>query len=277
MQWERIAYDHPAGGRTNAHRLSPAGGPAAMVVLVHGAGNDALFSFARLVKRLLSEQLEVFTFDVDGHGRGSTTVLDPSTLRDAVPRAVRVSGAAERGVPVHLVGVSFGGALALAALGSEPAMFASAAIVAAPLHIRVTPSTIARELRLPLLKALWRERRHGGIWGSIPSFGPVKRGVYPLRLGEAPAAGAFGYVAVLNHAIDRLDLRSSAAAVEAPVLLVYGARDRIVPMAQGEELARLIRRSELLRLPDESHLSALSAATAEIVDWISTNRGEAAG
>lgn len=277
MRWERIRYGDPAGGTTIAHRLSPAGSPAAVVVLVHGAGNDALFSFARLVKRLLSERVEVFTFDLPGHGRSSSTALDPGTVHEAVPTAVRVSGASERGLPVHLIGVSFGGALALAALGSHPGLFASGVIVAAPLHIRVSASTIAGELGLPLLRALWRERRHAGIWGSIPSFGPVKRGVYPLRLAVAPAEGAFGYVQVLNDVVARLDLSAAAAAVEAPVLLVYGARDRIVPLGQGEELARLIRRSELLRLPTESHLTALSAATEEIAHWISTDRGEAAG
>lgn len=277
MRWERMTYGDPAGGTTIAHRLSPAAPPRGVVVLVHGAGNDALFSFARLVKLLLVERFEVFTFDLPGHGRSSTTTLDPGTIHEAVPTAVRASGATERGLPIHLIGVSFGGAIALAALGRVPGWFTSSVIVAAPLHIGVSASTIAGELRLPLLRALWRERRHSGIWGSIPSFGPVKRGVYPLRLAVAPGRGAFGYVEVLNEVIARLDLPGAAPAVEAPVLLVYGARDRIVPPGQGEELARLIRRSELLLLPNESHLTALSAATTEIVHWIRTNRGEAAG
>lgn len=277
MSWERMRYPAVGGGATIAYRLSPAAAPRAVVLLVHGAGNDALFAMSGTIKRLLSRRLEVFSFDVDGHGRDSATRLDPATLHLAVPRAAREAGARERGLPLHLVGVSFGGALALDALAREPGAFASGVLIVAPLSVRLSAGSVLGELRPALFRSLWRERAHTGLWGAVPAFGPVKRATYPLRLGVPPGPGSFGYVEVLNEALDRLRLRESATMVRAPVLLVYGERDRIVPVEQGEELAQLIPGAELLRLPGESHLTAPLApgAVERIVEWVEAHGARA--
>jgi pimeloyl-ACP methyl ester carboxylesterase len=278
MAWERLRYPAAGGGATVAYRLSPAAAPRGVVLLVHGAGNDALFAMPGTIKRLLSRRLEVFSFDVDGHGRDSATRLDPATLHRAVPGAAREAGARERGLPLHLVGVSFGGALALGALAREPGAFASGVLMVAPLRVRLSAGSVLSELRPALLRSLWREREHTGLWGGVPSFGPVKRATYPLRLGVPPGPGSFGYVEVLNDTLERLRLRESAARVRAPVLLVYGERDRIVPVEQGEELARLIPGAELLRLPRQSHLTAPLApgVVDRLVEWVEAHGAGAA-
>ena len=55
--------------------------------------------------------------------------------------------------------------------------------------------------------------------------------------------------------------------VTAPVLLVHGGQDRIVPSLHGEWLARHIRNAELWLRPDEGHVSVLSSAAAAM-DWL---------
>ena len=106
-----------------------------------------------------------------------------------------------------------------------------------------------RPPRHPLARA-----RHYGLTGLVPSFGPFKRGAYPLRLGVPPAPGPFGYVQTINRVLDGLRLEDAARRASTPTLLVYGARDRLVPPAQGERLAALLPPPRLLRLPP-THLT----------------------
>jgi alpha-beta hydrolase superfamily lysophospholipase len=270
MEWTRDRYRRAGGGDVTCYRLSPAGPPRAVVMPVHGAGNDALFALPGLIKRLLLDGYEVFSFDLDGHGRASTTTLDPETLGSAVPRAIRETGAGERGLALHGIGISLGGSLLLHALGAERGDLASGSLLAAPLKIELSTRAVLGEMGIPALRTLWREREHCGIWGLVPSFGPVKRGLYPLRLAVPPGPGSFGYVDVLNIALDRLDLEDAASRVRAPVLLAYGGADRVVPASQGERLHRLIPSSELLLLERETHLTTplAPAVMARVREWI---------
>lgn len=252
--WEELAYPRP-GGETTAIRLSPPGRPRGVVVALHGAGNDALFAWVATFRALLRRGLEVFTFHLDGHGRGGSTRFSAETAVDSVRAALERSGAAVRGLPAHALGVSLGGSLLLSALPTLGPELASAALMVAPLRIRLTWEAVAREVGPGLLRTAWSGRADYGWTGLVPSFGPFKRELYPLRLADTPPAGAFGYVEVLNRALERLELEDAARRVRVPTLLVYGTADRIVPLEQGERLARLIPRAELLRVPGGTHLS----------------------
>lgn len=270
MAWEEERYPRAeAGGATRAVRLRPAGKPRALALVAHGAGNDALYGFVGLFKMLLARGVEIFTFDMDGHGRSCDTRLSAFGARGAVAEALS-RGAAERGLPVHAVGVSLGGAILLAALPDLQPRLASAALLVAPIHVELTAASLRSELRTGILRTLWREREHYGWLGLIPSFGPFKRDAYPLRLDVPVPRGAFGYVRVLNDLLGDLDPAAAAARVTLPVLLVYGALDRIVPAAQGERLARFLRRGELLRVPGGTHLTTPMepAVTARLLEWI---------
>lgn len=271
MTWERSLLPRPeAGGEALAYRISPARPPRATVVTVHGAGNDALFSLVGLHKRLLLRGYRVFAFDLDGHGRHSTTGFAPDRVGGAIAAALERCAAGEERLPVHALGISLGGSVLLHALPELAARITSAVLLAAPLRVHLSWASVRGELGLPLLRTLWRERRHGGIWAAVPAFGPVKRGLYPLRLGVPAPPGAFGYVEVLNAALEALRLEDAARRTRTPVLLCYGERDRLVPIRQGERLAELLPRAELLRLPGHSHLSAPLApeAVRRVLQWM---------
>jgi pimeloyl-ACP methyl ester carboxylesterase len=60
------------------------------------------------------------------------------------------------------------------------------------------------------------------------------------------------------------------AAVRAPVLVLQGGRDRVVPEAHGEHLARHLPQGELELRPRDGHVSVLEAVPAaldRLLDW----------
>jgi pimeloyl-ACP methyl ester carboxylesterase len=268
MAWTMLRYPRPeAGGEVRAVRMRPAGRPRARVLVTHGAGNDALFGFVGLFKALLEAELEVFSFDMDGHGRESTTTLSADAVRGAVPAAMAQAG--DDGLPLHAVGVSFGGSVLLRALADLPGRFASAVLMVTPLRIRFSPVAVAREMGARSWAVLLRERGHYGATGLVPSFGPIKRGAYPLRL-ASPPPGAFGYVGALNEMLDGLALEDAASRADVPVRLLYGGRDAVVAAEDGRRLHARLPRSELRILERETHLTTPLAPTAvaESVAWL---------
>jgi pimeloyl-ACP methyl ester carboxylesterase len=57
------------------------------------------------------------------------------------------------------------------------------------------------------------------------------------------------------------------ARVVAPVLLVHGSRDRVVPSSHGEWLARRCPSAELWLSLDDGHISILHSGAAS-VEWL---------
>ncbi|WP_037584451.1 alpha/beta fold hydrolase, partial [Stigmatella aurantiaca] len=62
------------------------------------------------------------------------------------------------------------------------------------------------------------------------------------------------------------------ADITAPVLLVQGGRDRIVPASHAKWLSRTCRRSELWLRPDDGHISILNACP-DAMDWLLASAG----
>ncbi|HYH83101.1 MAG TPA: alpha/beta fold hydrolase [Longimicrobium sp.] len=256
---ERVRYARPAaGGEVEAWRLVPRV-PVARVVATHGAGNDALYPQIALFKALVREGVEVFSFDVDGHGAASTTVFDPAIVPGAIAAAV---GEAERGrpdLPLHLLGHSFGGSLVLHALADGSVPHARSGIaISAPITVDLTARVAAAELLGFLRLSTLGQREHYGVWGTVPAVGPLKRRAYPIR-GAAQAGAPFAYVAAIRALLARLRLERTASDVRVPVLLAYGAADRLVPLSQGRRLAERIPRAELVEVPGATHWSTAFA------------------
>jgi pimeloyl-ACP methyl ester carboxylesterase len=271
MKWERLSLAGDGKtGVTTAYRLMPATPPDRVILAVHGAGNDALFGWIGLFKRLLLGSSAVLTFDLPGHGRSNRDRFTAEAGRTAIHTALAECRMVDSQAPIHAIGVSLGGALLLHALADTSVNPASATLVVAPLRIELSLQSFLGELRPHNFATVVRQREHYGLTGLVPSFGPFKRETYPLRLAERPPAGAFGYVDVLNAALAGAGLEDAAQHVRTPVLLVYGARDRIVPVTQGRRLAERIPDATLAVIPDGSHLSTPLDPEAEdrIVRWI---------
>jgi pimeloyl-ACP methyl ester carboxylesterase len=58
------------------------------------------------------------------------------------------------------------------------------------------------------------------------------------------------------------------AQITAPVLVVHGGQDRLVPSSHGEWLARRCPAAELWLKPEDGHISVLNCAEP-VLDWLS--------
>jgi alpha-beta hydrolase superfamily lysophospholipase len=271
VQWETFALPLENGRcETTAHRLVPPLAPRRVVLTLHGAGNDAFFGWIGLFKELLRRGAEILTFDLPGHGRLCSTAFSLETSLEAVAAAVDECRRRHEPLPIHGVGVSLGGSVLLHSLGRGDLDLASATLIVAPLEIVLSARSLLREVGRESFRTLLREREHYGLTGLIPSFGPFKRDIYPLRLATSPPAGAFGYVESLNAELRQMRLEEAAERMKEPVLLVYGERDSVVPIAQGERLKAAFPDAELFRVPRGTHLSTpLEPATTErILSWL---------
>ncbi|HEU4560497.1 MAG TPA: alpha/beta fold hydrolase [Longimicrobium sp.] len=272
---ERVRYARPpARGEVEAWRLVPRE-PRARIVVAHGAGNDALYPQIALFKALVSRGVEVFSFDIDGHGAASTTEFSPDVVPSALADAV---DQAERGrppLPLHLLGHSFGGSLVLHALATDAVPHALSGIaISAPITIDLTARVAVSELLGFFRAATLGQREHYGVWGTVPAVGPLKRRAYPIR-GAAQAGAPFAYVAAIRALLARLELDRVASDIRVPMLLAYGAADRLVPVAQGRRLAERIRHAELVEVPGATHWSTCFAAKAvdRAAEWIGATVG----
>jgi alpha-beta hydrolase superfamily lysophospholipase len=229
-----------------------------------------VYPLMELFRALLRAGSEVFSFDVDGHGCGSTTTFSPDTVRTAVAAAAEASEREGPELPLHLLGHSLGGSLVLDALASGALdRAASAVILSAPtsvdLGLRTTVSELAGFFRLSTLA----QREHYGAWGLVPAFGPVKRRAYPFRRVDAEP-GSWSYVAAVRGLLDEMRLEERVEAIRTPTLLVYSRADRLVGHAQGERLAARMPCARLLSLDRDTHYGVpfAPAAVDGAVRWM---------
>jgi uncharacterized protein len=103
---------------------------------------------------------------------------------------------------------------------------------------------------------LWGESLGTGVAVALAAEKPVGRVLLesPFTSAADIAAAAYPFVPVRLLMKDQFRSDERIGAVTAPVLVLHGARDRIVPFAYGERLFGLIRAPKrLVRLPDADH------------------------
>jgi pimeloyl-ACP methyl ester carboxylesterase len=255
-----------AGGvRFHVQRLAPhpTGHQADLVepvVFVHGLGLDNLSSFyCTLANPVAHAGAEVILYDQRGHGLSER----PPTgycLSDSVADLTAILDVLGVDGPVHLVGYSYGGAIALRFAVAYPERVASMVLI---------------EAHVPLPG--WGERMAATIKGVGVDLaeGGLGRLTAPRRKDARLAAAGKG---LINHTTLATDLLATEPLSErelrmitCPVRAVYGERSDI--LCNAHLLDRLLSRCTLTVLPGLDHwvlANATRVVRAIVLEWFAT-------
>lgn len=264
------------GGRT-LHAYDAGGPPGALPVLWHHGTPNVGEPPAPLLPAAARLGLRLLGYDRPGYG-GSTPRPDRS-IGSAAGDAAAVCDALGVG-RFAVMGHSGGGSHALACAALLPARVTAAVSASAPSprtladfdwFAGMVPSS-AGALRAAAAGRAEMERYEA----SAPPYDPEFTAA-DLALLEGPWGWLGDVVARAARsgrgpAVDD-DLAYAApwgfdpAAIAAPVLVVHGGRDGIVPPSHGAWLARRIPGAELRLSPDDGHVSVLRGAEAAL-EWL---------
>ena len=232
-------------------------GDGPLVVLLHGILQDGRAWRPQLEG--LSEDFTIVAWDAPGCGRSSDP---PEWFRmpdyaDCLSAFIR---ALHRGRP-HLVGLSWGGALALELYRREPAL--PAALVLASAYAgwagSLPADVVAERLEQGIREADMPPARF--VPGWIPGLLTDRASAEMIDevVAFMSAFHPVGY-RTMAHALAEADLREVLPTIEVPTLLLYGEEDRRSPLRVAEELHAKIPGSDLVVIPGVGHLSNVEAA-----------------
>lgn len=197
-------------------------GSGTPVVLLHGLSGSARW-WSKNVAALAERHL-VAAADLEGYGPHQTALL---------ARWLETFGE-----PVHLVGHSMGGAIAIGLAAARPDLVRSLLLVnAAGMPFEIAPLAHARALPKP---------PYGGA--------SIARVLVPDFLRRGPASVAFAGTRVLLS-----DMRPMMHVLRVPALLVWGENDPLVPLRYGEAMAEEIAGSRLVVIPRAAHVAMWDA------------------
>ncbi|MGH3042721.1 MAG: alpha/beta fold hydrolase [Gaiellaceae bacterium] len=235
------------------------GGSGSPVVLVHGLGGAAI-NFTELAP-LLARRHRVLVADLPGHG-GTAPLPAVESLGDLATHVARVAEH-EVMLPAAVVGYSMGGVIGLRLAAERPdavsalALVASAGIVSLTRRARlwldvvsaVRPGRIAARLRGAVARRPNLRKPIFGYWGADDPRRLSPEAVAGFLAAQPEHQDVESAVAVLR----REDPRTHLERVRCPTLLVWGARDRLIPLEDAFEYARRLP-APLRVLPAAGHL-----------------------
>jgi pimeloyl-ACP methyl ester carboxylesterase len=235
------------------------GGEGPPLVVVHGLGGAAV-NFT-LLAPLLARRHRVLIPDLPGHGK--TEPLQRADDLTAYADHVAALAELEGMFPAPLIGYSMGGVIALRLAVSRPksvmglALVAAAGIVSvsrrAEIWLGVTgalrPAQVMTRFRGTFARRPRLRWLPFGLWGAVDPPALAPEGV----LGFLEGPSQHTDVGMAGRALLRDDPRPDLDHVRCPVLLLWGSRDRLVPLVDGFEYARRLR-APIRTLPAAGHL-----------------------
>jgi pimeloyl-ACP methyl ester carboxylesterase len=230
-------------------------GPA--LILVHGFIGDGRSTWSAQLDDL-SDEFTVVAWDAPGAGRSS---LPPSSFRVADYAACLAAfvRALQLHQP-HMVGLSFGGIVALELFRRRTAVPNSLVLAGAYAGWAgsLPADAVAERLRISLKRAdLPPDEFAAAMLASMFSESAPAQAVDTF----AASVRAFhpaGFRA-MTYSSAEADLRDILTTVDVPTLLLYGDRDVRAPLDIAQALNAAIAGSELITLPGVGHVSPVEA------------------
>ncbi len=240
-------------------------GPA--VLLLNALGTD--YGLWDEQRAALERSFRVLRFDARGHGKSIMLEGAPAaaSIDDLLQDACKVLDAAgvER---AHWCGVSLGGMIALRAATTVPQRVVRLVLANTAAHLPPSDAwqaridTVTREGMAPIAAAV------AARWFT-PEFISGQGARVECVLDMVRTMQPSGYAACCA-AIRDMDQRESLSAVQAPTLVIAGARDPATPPELADLLVSRIPGSDLTVL-DASHLSCIEQSedfSAAVMDFL---------
>ena len=218
---------------------------------------------------IISERYWLLMLDLPGHGRSSKPAGWLSIEDMAFQVAFLVKEQAKS--PVHVVGLSLGGAVAMQLALDYPETVRSLTLVNTFARLHSGSNGFFRKLVRLSFVALGRMDRVGE-WVAAGLFPEPDQELLRQAAAERIASNPRGAYLRAIWAAARFDIRDRLNEIDTPVLVVAGELDKTVSMDAKKELASHIPGAHLVVIPDSGHATPIDAADAfnrTLLDFLS--------
>jgi 3-oxoadipate enol-lactonase len=235
------------------------GGPGEPILFLHGFLFDGRQFQAQVAS--LRDRYRCVTLDFRGQGRSSPVrggYQIEQHMADVLAVIRRLDIA-----PVHLVGLSMGGFVALRIAAREPGLLRSVTLLntSAAAHARskfpkqLTLAAVARAagVSLPPVVSGIEAELYGEAFRKDPARAAVRE-VWRQRWAQADRSSL---VRTLLGFMIRPDIRNELGDVTVPTLVIAGGADASLPPPLSREIHSLIPGSRLVELPGVGHSAPL--------------------
>lgn len=223
----------------------------------------------------VARHFRVITLDLRGIGQSTRPSLVTTTVYDMAEDVVAVLD--DLRIPkAHVLGVSLGGMVALAAGLNHPGRCESLVVVntsiAGQLTLRLTPSAIKGILLAAVRPGGESQRRMvDNLLG--PGADDARRQEITHKYQEIERREGLYTKTALKQlvAAARFRPQRQLKAMQVPTLIVYGTDDVFVSNVNSIKLARHLPQAKLLPLPKAGHEASLDcgpALTAALCNWV---------
>jgi pimeloyl-ACP methyl ester carboxylesterase len=226
-----------------------------VVVILHSTGCDKYTPLIEIYKMLLESGYSVFSFDLDGHGRDSTHVLDRENIlaggaSEIINEAITAAKEKLKFEKIILLGQSLGGCIAMEyCLQLAPLhKIEKLVCIGSPLRLDLARVSIKKELSSAGQPSVLRALKTYGFAGIIPALGSFRRNVWPIR---CIGGKQVKYLPEIVGIINGLKLQDRSKDIDVPTVWVAGGWDSI---AQG---APRMKNLIVIDVPHECHFSLL--------------------
>lgn len=249
----RYVQDDVFGGEILVQEGGNPDGPA--VVLVHGIGKEASAGWSALIEEL-SDDYRVLTFDLPGFGRSSGGNLLYSPDRYARVLWNLVDDFSDE--PVHLVGHSLGGAIALRYAGRHPGRVEHLYLADVPgiLHKASYTGFLTSSGTSDIDGFLDRigDRLIRKVMRKIPVSDDI---LASSQMRDTFLGGDPETIAAL--ALAETDFGTTLSRITMPVSVFWGTEDRLAPLRTGRLLAATLPGRDLVLFEGVGHAPMLES------------------
>ncbi len=229
------------------------GGDGPPVIFAHGVlWNTSLFAPQVAVLR---DRYRCISYDHRGQGRSDDGDAKSVPIEQVYEDAVALIESLHVG-PVHFVGLSMGGFVAMRVAARRPELLRS-------LTLLDTACTAETAINLP---KYWGLNFMAQLFGVGSVIDPVMQSLFgrtvlsdPARAGDVAGwrATLLGnrrtVVRAMRGVMSRKSVVSEMSRITVPTLIMVGEEDRATPPSKSEQLHALIRGSTLVRVPRAGH------------------------